>query len=138
MRGLKLLAELARRETDERCATLNQIGTAKANADAAYARHEQKFSDESRIALDDPAMLVTRDAWSRHDERVGKALCARTADLARHEANAREALRTAFADMKRIESARDTSIMNEQTLAARRTELMATEAFAAARQFAAS
>ncbi|MBV9826097.1 MAG: hypothetical protein JO001_10540 [Alphaproteobacteria bacterium] len=131
MRGLGLLIELARRQADERRASLALIGRAKADVDAACAAHDQREREEAAIAINDPAVLVTRDAWSRNDARTRATLHSRSAELARLESGARDALRAAFADMKRLEVARDAGLRQERTQAMRRADMLAAEAFAA-------
>jgi len=133
MRGLDTLVELARRNADEHRAALARIGGAKANADAAQATHEEQQANEARVAVNDPAILATLDAWSRHDRRVGQALSARCAELGRREESARDELRSAYVDMKRLQIARDSARQRERAAASQRAEVRAAEAFASSR-----
>jgi len=137
MRGLHLLIELSRRTADERRGILGQASLAKADADAALALHEDGIANESRIAANDPAIMATLGAWSNHAVRERAILRARHAESERAEGDAREALRSAFIDLKRLEMARDTIVRQERVGAMRRADRQAEETYAFARSFAA-
>jgi len=130
MRGLHLLIELARRETDERQGRLGQLCQATAEADAALTVHEQGVADESRIAANDPAVMATLGAWSVHVARMRRCLQQRHAELYQDEAAARDALRSSFVDLKRLEMARDNAAHEARIAAMRRAEQQAQELYA--------
>ena len=136
MRGLHLLIELARRTTDEQRGNLGQICSAKTDAEMALALHEERIAAESRIATNDPAVMAALGAWSNNALRVRAQLRARQAELDRSEAAARDALRMAFADLKRLEMARDSAARQQRTIAMRRADNQADERYASARTFA--
>ena len=136
MRGFQLLIELAQRGTDECRGSLAHISLAKADAEAALLKHVQRVDNESRIASDDPAMMAALGAWSNHATRTRASLRTRQAELDRDESNARDALRSAFLDLKRLETARDTATRQERIAALRRADGEADEQFASARSFA--
>jgi hypothetical protein len=137
MRGFHLLVELARRATDECQGSLAHISRAKADADAALTLHEERIARESRIATDDLAIIGSLDAWSNHTAQTRALLRKRQAELDRSESAARDALRSAFADLKRLETARDTATRLERIAALRRADGEAEEQYASARSVAA-
>jgi hypothetical protein len=137
MRGFHLLVELAQRATDECRGSLADISLAKADADAALTRHEERIAGESRIAADDLALIGSLDAWSTHAAQTRAMLRKRKAELDRGESAARDALRAAFADLKRLETARDTATRLERIAALRRADGEAEEQYVSARSFVA-
>jgi len=135
VRGLHLLIELARRTTDERRGSLGHIAIAKAIADAALAVHEETVAKESTIATNDSALMVTLREWSNHTSRARAALKARRAELVQDESIARDALQSAFVDLKRLEIARDSAARQQRIVASRSADNQADEQFAAMRAF---
>ncbi len=136
MRGLHLLIELARRTADEQRGNLGQISIARTDAETALTLHEERIADEGRVAANDPAIMVTLGAWSNNAARLRAQLRARHAELDRSEVAARDALRMAFADLKRLEMARDSAARRQRTIANRRADNLADERYASARTFA--
>jgi hypothetical protein len=137
VRGFNLLIELARRTTDEHRGNLGRIALAKADAEAALVAHAEAVANESRIVTDDPVAMLTLGAWSNHAARARIALTARQAELDRNESAARDALRSAFVDLKRLEMARDTAAQQDRIIAQRREDSRADELYASARAFVA-
>jgi hypothetical protein len=137
MRGLRLLVRLAQRKTDECRGSLVEASLAKADADAALVAHHNGIASEGRVAVYDPAMLATLGAWCRHAARAHAQLQARKNELDHSEAAARDALRSAFIDLKRLEMAQEAAVRRERTTAIRRVEIRADEPYASARTSAA-
>ncbi len=136
-RGLHLLIELAKRTADEHRGSLGRISAAKAEAEAALAAHEQGLESESRIATDDPAVMATLSGWTSHTARARSDLRVRKIELDRTETAARDALRSAFMDLKRLEMARDTAARQDRMAALRRDQSLSEERFSFARSFVA-
>lgn len=134
-RGLHLLVELARRTADEHRGSLGQISLAKADAEAALAAHEQEAQSESRIATHDPAVMATLAGWFGHAVRTRSVLRTRNAELDQSESAARDALRSAYVDLKRLEMARDNAARQERTVALQRDENRAEEQYSSVRFF---
>ena len=136
MRGLHLLIELARREADERRSQLAEISFAKADTEAALVAHRDGIASEGRVAFDDPAILATLGPWCRHAVRARANLLARNRELARGETAARDALQSAFIDLKRLEIAQREAVRRGQVAAMRRAEIRADELYVTGRSFA--
>jgi hypothetical protein len=132
MRGLHLLIELAQRTTDERFAELARANRAKAEVEAALTAHEENLVVEGRFLAADPTMMAGFDAWSRRAVRTRSLLRSRETDLDRDESAARDALRSAFIDLKRLEIARDDEDRANRRAAARRADIQASEIYALA------
>jgi hypothetical protein len=137
MRGVQLLVELAQRATDECRGSLAHISLAKADADAALILHEERVARESRIAAEDPAIIGSLDAWSNHTAQTRALLRNRKTELDRSESAGRDALRAAFADLKRLETARDAAKRLERIAAMRRADGEAEDQYVSARSFVA-
>jgi hypothetical protein len=138
MRGLNLLVEMARRTIDERRASLGEISRTKAECDQALTDLITSQQNEIQIGTIDPAVLVTLDAWAQAMARRRAGLRQRNAELDQKEAAAREALRSAFLDMKRLEIVHDTVELRERTSDRRRADIQAQEAFTTAQAHAAA
>jgi len=106
-RGIHLLIQLAQRQMDERRVELQHAASACAESDAAIVDHEQRVANEARSAATDTATLITLGAWTRHASNVRSDLRARHAELRGDEAAARDHLRDAFVDLKRLELVQD-------------------------------
>ncbi len=121
-RGIHLLIQLAQRQMDERRVELQQAASACADADAAIADHEARVTRESLSAATDGATLITLGAWTRHAGEVRAGLRARHAELRSDEAAARDHLRDAFVDLKRLELAKDQAVRNARLLSVRHAD----------------
>jgi len=121
-KGIHLLIQLAQRQMDERRVDLQQATSACMDADAAIADHEASVDKEVRSAQTDTATLITLGAWTRHASEVRSGLHARHAELRGDEAAARDLLRDAFVDLKRLELAQDQAARNARLLSARHAD----------------
>jgi hypothetical protein len=130
MRGLKLLIELAKRSTDECSAELGQAGRAIADARAQIAAHNRTIEVEQEVALEDPAIYATLGAWSRHVGTHRSQLECQRSDLEQVETAARDKLREALSDRKRLEFAFDAEERADRVAKLRRTDEQANEIFA--------
>jgi hypothetical protein len=130
MRGLKLLIELAKRSTDECSAELGQAGRAAADASAQIAAHDRSVEVERQVPLDDPAIYATLGAWSRHVGTHRSELESQRSDLELIEMAARDKLRDALSDRKRLEHALDAEERAGRVAKLRRTDEQANEIFA--------
>jgi hypothetical protein len=127
MAAIELLIQLAQRTTDERSSDLGTIGRACAEADAALAAHEHGMAAEGSIADGDLEALAAFGQWAVHAARNGARLQDRRAELGRTEATAREALREAFAQTKRLELAREAELADAQRSWLRAADTQAAE-----------
>ena len=133
MRGLHLLIELARRTTDERRGVLGEASLARAETYAEIVAHEDAVERETSLTVMEPATLAAVSDWSRHAARKRSMLLERHADQDRVEAAARDALRTAFVDQKRLEKVHETVDREEKTTARKRAEVRASDLHASMR-----
>ncbi len=127
MAAIELLIQLAQRTTDERSSDLGTIGRACAEADAALAAHENGVAAEGNLADHDLDALAAFGRWAVHAARNGATLQHRRAELDRTEANARDALREAFAQTKRLELARAAELRGAQRSWLRQADIRADE-----------
>jgi hypothetical protein len=131
MRGLPLLIELARRNTDERRSDLGEAAQAKASADNALKSLEDGLAREAMAAANDPGVLAISTGWGGHAVRRQAMMQARINELARNEVAARDALNEAFIAMKRLEIAQDQAATVNRLNAARRADAAADDRQAA-------
>jgi hypothetical protein len=136
MRGLAVLTKLARREADERQGELGRASRATADAEAALLSHSQAIANELGLVANDPTAAAAAGAWVHHARRMRDTLEAQRAEAARQEDTARDALRSAFADFKRLDIANDEAERQSRVVATRRASLRAEEAYALVRAFA--
>lgn len=122
MQSLPTLIRLARRATDERKTDLGRIGQAQAALEASIERHDQSMALEDEAASADFAALAAYAGWNSLAGRERARLLAQRRDLERQEAAARDILRTAFVEQKRLEVAQDARQQAERADAARRAE----------------
>jgi hypothetical protein len=127
MRGLHLLIELARRTTDERRGDLGQASQACASTYAEIVAHEDAFEREVSLGVSEPAILVASGAWSRHAARTRTILTERHIEQSQREQAARDALRSAFLDQKRLEKVHETVDQGERLSARKRAESRAAD-----------
>lgn len=79
------------------------------------------------VAAGDPVALMALASWQTHAARLRAGLTAREAEMARREEDARDALRIAFVDLKRLDMAQDSAARAARMAAARRADLRAEE-----------
>lgn len=127
MRGLPLLIQLAQRATDEQCSELGRVAAEREAAEAARASHEAGMEREMELATTDPVAMMALASWRTHAARVRSGLAAQEAQTARREDDARDALRSAFVDLKRLEMAQDAAARAARMAAMRRADLRAEE-----------
>ncbi len=127
MDRLKLLIRLTRQTLEERQTELGSVVRVHADAESALADHTQRLQGEFAAAMADLQAQADFSAWAAHAARRGAALKARHDELGRVEAAARESLRTAFADTKRLELAQESAYRAARKEAARRTDRLGDE-----------
>jgi len=136
MRSLDVLIQLAQREADMRRGLLAEAALAKTDADAALIDYDTYFAGEMRLGADDPVVMASAGAWAGHARRARIALDARRRGAERDESAARDDLRSAFIDLKRLEVARDHDIRRERKAARMQAAMRAEEAYLLSRTFA--
>lgn len=134
MKGLDVLIRLARHATDERSADLGRAGSQVDLSARTIAMHEDAVARELRVAAHDASMAVASRHWAPHAARRRLDLGARHQDLIRHESEARDALRSAYLGLKRLELAREAQDRATRRLTARRAEQRIEEAYATMRE----
>lgn len=127
MRGLPLLIQLAQRATDEQCSELGRVAAEREAAEAALTSHAAGMEREMEVAADDPVAMMALASWRTHAVRVRTGLAQHEAETARREDDARDALRSAFVDLKRLEMAKDAAARAARIAAMRRADLRAEE-----------
>ncbi len=103
LRSLDRLLAIAEAAEDERRAELARLVQALAGAERELAAHEARMLREWEVGRCDPQSASGLDAWLRGAEAERRRLHARRAGLLRGEQAAREALRDAFAETKRLD-----------------------------------
>jgi len=127
MDRLNLLIRLTRQTLEERQTELGAVARVRADAESALADHTQRQQGEFAAAMADLQAQADFSAWAAHAARCGAALKTRRDELGRVEAAARESLRAAFADTKRLELAQDSAQREARKEAARRVDLLGDE-----------
>lgn len=136
MKGLNVLIRLARHATDERSADLGRVGMRIDSSVRAIASHDDQVVHELHVAANDPLLATASGHWSRHASRQRLALVARHEDLIQQEEEARDALRSAYLGLKRLELARETRDRESRRLTTRRAERHVEETYATMREAA--
>lgn len=127
MQALPLLIRLARRATDEKQSELGRLTAAQAAAQAQVQAHDAAAVRESEAAHQDLTALAAYASWSGQAARQRARLIAHQTELERFESAARDALRSAFADQKRLELVRETRLRESRLDANRKAEVVAEE-----------
>jgi hypothetical protein len=122
MDRLNLLIRLTRQTLEERQTELGAVARVRADAESALADHTRRLQGEFAAAMADLQAQADFSAWAAHAARRGAALKSRHDELGRVEAAARETLRAAFADTKRLELAQDSAQRVARKEAARRVD----------------
>jgi hypothetical protein len=127
MQALPLLIRLARRTTDEKQTELGRVAAEQAAAEAQVQAHDAAAERESEAADQDLTALAAYAAWNGKAARERARLIAHQTELERFESAARDALRSAFADQKRLELAREARLRESRLDANRKAEVVAEE-----------
>ncbi len=104
MRGVPTLIRLAQHDVDEQRSDLGRIIRARADAEAALDTHDAEAAREANLPMTDTPMLAAYSAWVRQATRARARLQQRFAELDRTETAARESLRDAIAQVKRLQN----------------------------------
>lgn len=127
MNQLHLLLRLTRQTVDERQADLGNVCRLRQQAETALMAHESRVAEEARFALGSPDTMAAFAGWAAHAARRGAELKTRHAEIDRLETAARDALRDAAADAKRVELAHDTAQRQARKAEVRQADLLADE-----------
>lgn len=127
MRGLTTLVRLAQFEVDEQRSDLGRIVRARADAEAALGTHDAEAAREASISMADVRDFAAFSAWARHAARTRAKLQQRFAELDRTETAARESLRDAVAQMKRLQTVEDTAQAAARQIGVNRAQTRAEE-----------
>ncbi|WP_199707449.1 hypothetical protein [Teichococcus wenyumeiae] len=128
MQGLPILIRLARKRADEQRAILagaERQTLLAAEMLAGHAAHLQRETERARGQAEEMALWAD---WSRVAAGRQRQLQQALSMLQAQEAQIREALREDFAEIKRLEIARDTAASAARRQAARRAERAAEDA----------
>jgi len=122
LQSLGSLVKLARRGVDERRAELSRIEQALAEAAQLVAGHDARAAAEMEAARQDLAAMTAYPAWSAQAMRQREQLELRCQQLETAGEAAREALREAFAELKRLELAQQAAERDARRAALCRAE----------------
>lgn len=128
MRGLPILIRLARQRADERRAILAEAERQTLLAAEMLAGHEAHLRQETEWARGQAGEMASWSEWSRVAARRQRQLQQAMAVLQAQEEQIRDALREDFAEIKRLEIARDTAAEAVRRQAARHAERAAEDA----------
>ena len=109
MRGVTTLIRLAQFEVDEQRSDLGRIVQARADAEAALDTHDATAEREANVPLSDARDLAAFSAWMRQATRARAKLKQRFSELDSTENAARESLRDAIAQVKRLQTVMETA-----------------------------
>jgi hypothetical protein len=127
MRGVPTLIRLARQEVDERRSDLVRIAAARASAAEALDTHDAEAAREAAVSMTSALELAAFSAWARQATRARARLQQRFAELGRSEATARESLRDAIAQMKRLDIVLESAEAARREIATQRAGMRADE-----------
>lgn len=128
MRGLPILIRLARQRADERRAILAEAERQTLLAAEMLAGHEAHLRREAERARGQAEEMARWSDWSRVAAGRQRQLQRAVATLQAQEEQIRDALREDFAEIKRLEIARDAAAEAARRHAARRAERAAEDA----------
>ena len=128
MKGLPILLRLAQRSSEERCAVLSQSQQERLSAEAELAAYDRAVAAEDAAASVQIAAMGDWSAWMTAAARRRQDLTTGLALLEAREAEAREAVREALADTRRLELALEQITQTERRMALRREQQAAEEA----------
>ncbi len=103
MRNISLLVRLAQHELEERRSDLGCISRARAETETEIGSHDAAVAKEANIAMADPATMAMFSAWASQSAQGRADLQRRFVELDRGASAAREGLRDAAAQAKRLE-----------------------------------
>jgi hypothetical protein len=122
MKGLPILIRLARREADSHRTALAEAERQTGLAEAHLAEHDSQVAAEAALARGQPEEMAAWAGWARASQRRRHGLAHAVTLLRGQEDAAREALRKAFTETKRLEIAQDLAAGAARTLAAKQAE----------------
>jgi hypothetical protein len=131
MRGVSLLVRLAQHELEERRSDLGCVTRARADTETEIISHDEAMTSEASIAMADPASLAMFSAWASQCARGRARLHERFAELDAGAVSARDSLRDAAAQVRRLEIAVETVTAKARRLSARQADAKADEREAA-------
>jgi hypothetical protein len=127
MRGVPLLIRLAQHELEEKRSDLGYISRARAETEEAIGAHDEAAISEAAVVLADPATMATFSAWSRQSARGRVQLQQRFRELDAGTAAARESVRDAAAQVRRLEVVVEEMGAKARKVATRRADARADE-----------
>jgi TolA-binding protein len=128
MQGLPILIRLARQRADERRAILAEAERQTLLAAEILGGHEAHLRRETERARGQAEEMALWSDWSRLAAGRQRQLRHALTTLRVQEEQIRDALREDFAEIKRLEIARDTAAEAARRQAARRAERMTEDA----------
>jgi hypothetical protein len=128
MQGLPILIRLARQRADERRVILAEAERQTLLAVEVLAGHEAHILQETERARGQAEGMAMWSNWSRIAAGRQRQLRQAVVTLRAQEDQLRDALREDFAEIKRLEIARDTAAEADRRHAARRAERAAEDA----------
>ncbi|WP_237182525.1 hypothetical protein [Roseomonas marmotae] len=127
MKGLPILIRLARQRADDRRTALAEAGRQVAATEEALAAQDQAFTQETEQARGRAEEMALWSAWSPMASGRRRQMLHAASLLRTQEDTLRAALREDFAEIKRLELARDAAALATRRQAARRAEVAAEE-----------
>ena len=125
---MPILLRLAQRSSEERCAVLSRSQQDRLNAEAELAAYDRAVAAEDATASVQIAAMGDWATWMTAAARRRQDLTTGLARLEAREAEAREAVREALADTRRLELALEQITQTERRMALRREQQAAEEA----------
>jgi prefoldin subunit 5 len=127
MKGVAQIIRLAQHELEERRSDLGSINRAQMETETAIGALDETVTRESGIAMADPAAIASFGAWAGQAAQGRSRLQSRFEELDASAHAARDSLREAAAQMRRLEIALDTERAKARRLSARRADVRADE-----------
>jgi hypothetical protein len=127
MRNVSLLVRLAQHELEERRSDLGMIAQARAETETELSQHDAAVANEAKIAMSDPATMAMFATWASQTARGRAQLQSRFVELDTGASAARDGLRDAAAQMKRLELVVEKIGANAKKQIVRQTETKADE-----------
>ena len=127
MRGVSLLIRLAQHDLEERRSDLGCISRALTDTETAIGTHDETIATETSIAMTDPTAIAVFGAWASQSARGRARLQDRFEELDQSANAARESLRDAATQMRRLELMLDTVRAKARRLSVRQADARADE-----------
>ncbi|MGD0432311.1 MAG: hypothetical protein ABSA58_14595 [Acetobacteraceae bacterium] len=127
MRGVSMLVRLAQQDLEERRSDLGCLNRAREDTETEIGAHDAAVTTEATIAMADPASLAMFSAWASQSARGRARLQDRFAELDAGASAARDSLRDAAAQVRRLEIVVETVSAKARRVSVRQADAKADE-----------